>query len=132
MNRPSTLFLLLLYSPFSLQADATEVLLDQYQASGAGAFTAEQGAAVWGRTVIHANNSQTRSCSDCHGGNLTKVGRHAKTGKRIEPMAPSVNSQRLSDPKKIEKWFKRNCKWTWGRTCTAQEKGDLLLYLLQH
>ncbi|MCU7815892.1 MAG: DUF1924 domain-containing protein [Candidatus Thiodiazotropha sp. (ex Lucinoma kastoroae)] len=109
-----------------------EELIDQYQAKGAGPFTAEQGAVAWDRTVVHAKSSQTRRCSDCHGGDLTKVGRHAKTGKRIESMAPSVNSQRLSDSKKIEKWFKRNCQWTWGRACTAQEKGDLLLYLQQH
>jgi hypothetical protein len=54
-----------------------------------------------------------------------------KTGKRIEPMAVSVNPQRLGDMAKIEKWFRRNCKWTLGRACTAQEKGDLLSFLRQ-
>ena len=44
-------------------------------------------------------------------------------------MAPSVNAARLSSRKQIEKWFKRNCKWTLGRECSAQEKGDLLAYL---
>jgi hypothetical protein len=57
------------------------------------------------------------------------VGKHAKTGKAIEPMAPSVNPKRLSDEKQIRKWFSRNCKWTLGRECTAQEQGDVLLYL---
>ncbi|MCU7931323.1 MAG: DUF1924 domain-containing protein [Candidatus Thiodiazotropha sp. (ex Codakia rugifera)] len=109
-----------------------EELIDQYQAKGAGPFTAEQGGVAWDRTVVHAKSSQIRRCSDCHGADLTKVGRHAKTGKRIEPMAPSVNPQRFKDPKKIEKWFKRNCKWTWGRVCTAQEKGDFLRYLQQY
>ncbi|MEA3244387.1 MAG: DUF1924 domain-containing protein, partial [Pseudomonadota bacterium] len=33
------------------------------------------------------------------------------------------------DGKKIEKWFKRNCKWTLGRECTAQEKADFLAYI---
>jgi len=32
------------------------------------------------------------------------------------------------DAAKTEKWFLRNCKWTMGRTCTAQEKGDFLAY----
>ena len=32
--------------------------------------------------------------------------------------------------KKIEKWFKRNCKEAWGRECTAQEKADFLTYLI--
>ena len=44
-------------------------------------------------------------------------------------MAPSVASGRYTDPGKVEKWFGRNCLWTWGRECTAQEKGDLLEYL---
>jgi cytochrome c553 len=131
MKITHTFLLLLFCSPLSLQAGAVETLLDQYQAAGSGPFTAEQGATAWNRTVNDTKSGQTRSCSDCHGKDLTKAGRHAKTGKRIEPMAPSVNSKRLSDAKKIEKWFKRNCKWTWGRVCTAQEKADLLSYLQQ-
>jgi len=47
----------------------------------------------------------------------------------IDPMALSVNPERYTDPDKIEKWFLRNCKWTLGRECTAQEKGDVLTYL---
>ena len=52
-----------------------------------------------------------------------------KTGKVIDPMAPSVNPKRFTDAKEIEKWFKRNCTWTVGRECTPQEKGDFLSYL---
>ncbi|MFK5970948.1 MAG: DUF1924 domain-containing protein [Candidatus Marithrix sp.] len=29
----------------------------------------------------------------------------------------------------IRKWFKRNCKWTLGRECNAQEKGDILKFI---
>ncbi|MCW8907187.1 MAG: DUF1924 domain-containing protein, partial [Sedimenticola sp.] len=50
-------------------------------------------------------------------------------GKAIEPMAPTVNPKRLTEVKQIKKWFVRNCKWTLGRECTAQEKGDFLAYL---
>jgi len=45
-------------------------------------------------------------------------------------MSARVNAERYTDEKKIEKWFKRNCKDTWGRECTAQEKGDFLTFLL--
>ncbi len=55
--------------------------------------------------------------------------RHARTGKRIEPMDPRVTPDRYPNPTKVEKWFLRNCKWTWGRECTPQEKGDLLSFL---
>jgi len=60
---------------------------------------------------------------------LKKPGEHIRTGKVIDPMALSANPNRFSDAKKIEKWFRRNCKWVLGRTCTAQEKGNILLYL---
>ena len=46
-----------------------------------------------------------------------------------DPMAPCVNPKRLTERRQAEKWFKRNCKRTLGRACTAQEKGDLLSFL---
>jgi len=52
-----------------------------------------------------------------------------KTGKTIEPIAVSANPERFTDVSKTEKWFRRNCKWTLGRECTPQEKGDLLTWL---
>ena len=70
-----------------------------------------------------------RSCTSCHGNSLQTPGRHEKTGKVIEPMSPSTNAQRLTDTKKIKKWLLRNCKWTYGRVCTPQEKGDFLSWL---
>jgi hypothetical protein len=44
-------------------------------------------------------------------------------------MAPSVQPERFTDPAKVDKWFTRNCKWTWGRLCTAQEQRDIQAYL---
>jgi hypothetical protein len=70
-----------------------------------------------------------RACTSCHSNDLTQPGRHATTGKAIEPLAPSVNAKRLTERRRIEKWFKRNCKWTLGRECTPQEKGDLLSFM---
>ena len=52
-----------------------------------------------------------------------------KTGKVIKAMSPMTNPQRFTDKAKIEKWLYRNCKWTWGRECNVQEKGDILLFL---
>ncbi|MCE9633679.1 MAG: DUF1924 domain-containing protein, partial [Methylophilales bacterium] len=48
----------------------------------------------------------------------------------IEPMAPIMNPQRFTDQAKVEKWFGRNCKDVLERTCTAQEKGDYIQYLV--
>jgi hypothetical protein len=70
------------------------------------------------------------SCSTCHSDTPTAMGQHIVTRKAIEPMAPSANSERFTNTAKVEKWFKRNCKDVLKRECTAQEKGDVLTYLL--
>ncbi|BCU05333.1 DUF1924 domain-containing protein [Allochromatium tepidum] len=87
------------------------------------------GAAGWTKEYPQADGSAPRSCVTCHGRDLTRPGRQANTGKVIEPMAPSVNPQRLTDPAKIEKWLTRNCRWTLGRECTADEKADFIAYI---
>ena len=60
----------------------------------------------------------------------TQPGRHAATGKPIGPLAPAFNPQRFTDPAKVEKWFRRNCKDVMSRECTAAEKADILSWLL--
>lgn len=117
--------------PMFSQAEPVDGLLQEYQALGAGNFSAQAGASQWQQGYASKAGKGARSCSDCHGVDLTQAGKHVKTGKRIEPMAPSVNEERLQDSAKIEKWFKRNCKWTLGRACTPQEKGDFLSFLRQ-
>ncbi|MBK1693911.1 hypothetical protein CKO09_04045 [Chromatium weissei] len=87
------------------------------------------GKAAWNAEHAQTDGSPARSCVTCHGQNLTQAGRHVKTGKAIEPMAPSVNAQRLTDSEKIEKWLLRNCKWTIGRECDANEKADFISYI---
>jgi hypothetical protein len=106
-----------------------DTLLQLYASQGAAAADAEQGQFLWQKSYQANGEFVERRCASCHTEKLTAPGKHIKTSKLIEPMAPSVNPQRLTDQKKIEKWFKRNCKWTMGRECTAQEKADLLLYI---
>jgi len=90
-------------------------------------FTADSGEKLWNQT--QNISGQPRSCASCHTSNPRQAGKHFRTGKPIKPMAPSVNPDRFADPKKVSKWFKRNCKWTLGRECTEQEKGDISRYL---
>ena len=115
-------------STASAQADVVAALLQDYAAAGAGPFSAQQGEGLWHREHP-GDDGKRRSCASCHTADLKQDGRHAVTGKTIEPMASSVNPKRLTDRREIEKWFARNCKWTLGRGCTAQEKGDLLSFL---
>jgi len=121
----------LLLAMVTVQAGVVESLQQAYQGSGADNFTAQAGSRLWNGSYRSPKDGQARQCGSCHGPDLTATGKHQRTGKLIEPMAPSVNSQRPTDRKKVEKWLKRNCKWTLGRECNAQEKGDLLAFLIQ-
>lgn len=104
--------------------------LKAYQAQGAGDFSASRGDKMWHKQYPDPKDAgKQRSCGTCHTDNLKNKGKHARTGKVIDPLSPSVNKERFTDAKFIEKWFKRNCKWVVGRECTAQEKGDFLVYL---
>lgn len=121
--------LIVLQSPQLFAASAAEQLLEKWQANAQQAFSAERGEQAWNREH-QAGDGKSRACTNCHHSDLTKAGEHIKTKKLIAAMAPSVNPERYTDVKKINKWFLRNCKWTLGRKCTAQEKGDFLAYLL--
>lgn len=70
------------------------------------------------------------SCTSCHTTNPTAQGKHAKTDKPIDPLAPAANAERFTEMKKVQKWFKRNCNDVLDRLCTPQEQGDVLAYLL--
>lgn len=110
----------------SASAGPVDELLQEFRAQGAGNFTVAAGEQLWEREVIDPKTRQVRRCALCHTADLRKMGKHATTGKVIEPMAPSANAERLTDVAKMKKWLARNCKWTLGRECTPQEKGDAL------
>ena len=83
-----------------------------------------------GEQFFKSRHGADWSCSTCHTENPTAMGQHTVTKKDIKPMAPAANPERFTDTAKVEKWFKRNCKDVLKRECTAQEKGDVLTYLL--
>ncbi len=108
---------------------AVENLLENYRQQGAQVFDAKAGEQLWHQSFKDKKSGKMRNCTSCHTSDLRQQGKHERTGKPIDAMAPSVNAKRLTDIKKIKKWLKRNCKWTLGRECTAQEKGNILRYL---
>ncbi|MEI6985268.1 MAG: DUF1924 domain-containing protein [Rhodospirillaceae bacterium] len=73
--------------------------------------------------------SNMTSCAACHMPDPTRVGKHIKTGREIDPMAVSASHDRFTDPAKVEKRFSRDCHNVLGRDCTNQEKGDFILFL---
>lgn len=110
-------------------AGVSEELLSEYAANANTPFSAAKGEELWTTSYISDKNPQQRSCASCHTEKLRTEGRHAKTNKIISPIAPSQNSERLTKRKTIEKWFRRNCKWTMNRECTAEEKGHFIKYI---
>ena len=72
---------------------------------------------------------ETPSCSTCHTTN-PKLPGQTRAGKDISPMAISITPDRFTDPEKVEKWFQRNCMSVLGRSCTTQEKGDFIFFLV--
>lgn len=106
-------------------------ILDGYTAqakkdiAGFKGFSADAGHKLF--TTVGPNQL---SCSSCHTDNPKAAGKHAKTNKPIDPLAPSVNPKRFTDSAQVEKWFKRNCNDALGRACSLQEKGDFMTYVL--
>jgi len=94
-------------------------------APGFAGFSAQRG-----EQFFKARHGNDWSCASCHSANPLAQGRHAKTGKVIAPLAPGANGERFTDPASVEKWFRRNCNDVAARPCTAQEKGDVLQYLM--
>ena len=86
--------------------------------------------AARGEVFFKAKHGNEWSCASCHTENPAVLGKHAKTSKDIQPLAPSANTERFTDEAKVAKWFKRNCKDVLDRICTPQEKGDVLAYLI--
>lgn len=103
--------------------------LDKYRSQGANEFDVAQGEKLWSQPFIDEKTGKERSCRTCHTNKLEDAGKHIRTGKLIKAMSPPVNPERFTDSKKVEKWFLRNCKWTLGRKCNPQEKGEILSFL---
>jgi mono/diheme cytochrome c family protein len=118
---------LLLGTPLAVMADTPAQILARLQADAGGAASVERG-----RQLYHGKfpGEKAESCSSCHTANPKEGGRHVRTNKAIEPLAPSANPERFTDMAKVEKWFKRNCNEVLNRACTPQEKADFAAYVL--
>lgn len=88
------------------------------------------GDAERGRLFFTSRHGGEWSCASCHRDAPLTAGKHAKTGKAIDPIAPVANVAAFTDTARVDKWFRRNCKDVLGRECSAGEKADVLAYLL--
>ncbi|MGC2048174.1 MAG: DUF1924 domain-containing protein [Gallionella sp.] len=134
MLRNSCVSVLLFVAGLSVQpafAETPNDVLAALQNEAAKSAPNFQGFSVArGEKFFKVKHGNEWSCTSCHTETPAAAGKHAKTEKPIDPIAPYANAERFTNPKKIEKWFKRNCNDVLDRVCTPQEKGDVLAYLL--
>lgn len=123
-----TLLLIALCLTQQVWAQTPDGFIANYSAEAGAGHKAD---AARGKAFASHNwgvSEKLSSCTACHTDNPRNPGRHAVTGKGIQPLSPAVNPERFSDPAKVEKWFKRNCKEVVGRACTAAEKADFIQF----
>ncbi len=129
----NALFALALTVSQNLWAETPSQFLDTYSADAAKSQPGFSANAARGKAFASRNwgvSEKLPSCTACHTDNPRNPGRHAVTGKTIEALSPSVSTARFSDPAKVEKWFKRNCKEVVGRACTPAEKADFIQFVI--
>lgn len=98
--------------------------LARWSAQAGAPGDAGRGAAFFTRT-----HGRDGSCASCHGERPVRPGRHASTGKAIDPLAPAANPSAFTDSARVDKWFRRNCRDVLGRECSPGEKADVLAWL---
>lgn len=88
------------------------------------------GDAAPGQAFFTATHGREWSCASCHGRMPVRAGRHASTGKILDPLAPAANPAAFTVEARVDKWFRRNCKDVLGRECSAGEKADVVAWLI--
>lgn len=113
-----------------VRAETPSDFLQQYEAAARATDPSFKGVPSRGATFFRERHGGEWSCSSCHTDSPTSVGRHASTGKPIQPLAPAANAERLTRAAKVEKWFRRNCRDVVDRECTPAEKADFVAWLM--
>lgn len=130
---------ILLIGSMSLMGASTEVVQYMNELSSVAktenksfaGFDAARGKEIF--TSTHTGKQgKPISCTSCHTTNLSNSGKNSLTGKVIEPLSPKANLQRLTSVKEVKKWLKRNFVDVYAREGTAQEKGDVLTYIIKN
>ncbi len=112
----------------AMAGPAQDKMLAHFQAQAQSPASTARGQSLFeGRFT--GGKPETPSCTSCHTASPAGVGK-TRAGKEIAPMALSKSPERYSDLKKVEKWFRRNCKSVLGRACSAQEKTDFIAFMI--
>lgn len=125
MRRITTTLIATLLLGTAAHAETPRDFLTRFEKEAGSVANADRGARFFA-----TKQGSDWSCSSCHTERPTQPGRHAKTDKVIQPLAPVANAVRFTDTGKVDKWFGRNCNDVLSRACTAQEKADVLAWLM--
>ena len=101
-------------------------LRDEFAAKAGSPPSAERGQQFFVRKF----GRDFENCAECHGAVPTGPGKDLVSSKSIAPLAPAANAKRFTDRARVEYMFKINCKDVVGRECSAQEKADLVAWLI--
>lgn len=112
-------------APAFAQSTTAAAQLARFESAAGAASSAARG-----QQLFTAKAGNDLNCASCHGLPPTSAGRHANTGKPIDPLAPAFNATGFTDQAKVDKWFRRNCKDVFARECSPAEKADFMAYLM--
>jgi cytochrome c peroxidase len=99
------------------------------QESGFKGFDAKRGERIFFSEHIGKRGKKV-SCASCHTRDLRREGENIFTGKKIKPLSPKVNPERLTNLKKVKKWLRRNFRDVYRKDGTAKERGDVLTFII--
>lgn len=116
-----------LLSGAALAQTPAESILANYVKRAGQPASAERGQAFF--TAKH-KGGVFDSCASCHTADPTKRGRDEVGEKPIPALAPAVTKKNFTDPARVEHLFRLNCKDVLARECTAQEKADVVAWLI--
>lgn len=114
-------------------AQSPAAMLEHYQQAARSTDRGFTASSERGKTFYFSQQSdrgdKTIGCTTCHGDQPTGTGR-TRAFKPLKPLAPSVNPERLTDLKFVDKWLRRGCNDVFKRACTDQEKADVISFLI--
>ncbi len=117
----------LLCLPGAATAATPAEIMSAYAAKAASPPSAERGEKLF---TSKNKGGPFESCTDCHTAVPTRLGRDQLAEKSMPALAPAANAKRLTDANRVEAAFRMNCKDVLSRECTAQEKADIMSWLI--
>lgn len=111
----------------SAQAATPAEILAGYTAQAKSTPSPERGQQFFTRKF---KGNLYESCADCHTATPAGRGKDLTSEKLMSALAPAANSRRFIDPVRVEHFFRLNCRDVVGRDCSAQEKADVLSWLI--